>query len=155
MTYTITAGDTANAFSIGSSSGRGIISVPDISALSAGTYNLTITATDTAGNTDMQTVAVTVVGSAFSLSSGAANGTSVGIVGSFLAPSGGGENDRKYTITAGDASNAFAIGLTSGEITVADSSALTAASYTLTVTETIVAGTSTTTPTKTVTVNIN
>ena len=138
LTFTITAGNTANTFAINASSG--VITVagtPDRETTS--TYTLTVRASDaslsgtanfTVNVTDVNEAPVVIAqNAAFTVAENATNGTAVGTVAA-TDP----ENDRlTFTITAGNTGNAFAINGT-GAITVAGTlDHETTPTYTLTV----------------------
>ena len=126
VTYSITAGNSAGKFSIGSSSGA-ITVAAALDYETVTSYSLTVEASDGNGGTDTATVNITVTdvneapvfGSTtytFSVSEAAAIGTSVGTV-SATDPDTG--NTVTYSITAGNSAGKFSIGSSSGAITVA------------------------------------
>ena len=139
LTFTITAGNTANTFAINASSG--VITVAGtLDRETTSTYTLTVRASDgslsgtadfTVNVTDVnEAPVVTAQSSAFTVAENANNGTTVGTVAA-TDP----ENDRlTFSITAGNTRNAFAINASSGAITVAGTlDHETTPSYTLTV----------------------
>ena len=141
VTYSITAGNSAGKFSIGSSSGA-ITVAAALDYETDSSYTLTVEASDGNGGTDTATVNITVTdvneapvfGSTtytFSVSEAAAIGTSVGTVSATDPDSG---NTVTYSITAGNSAGKFSIGSSSGAITVAASLDYeTVSSYSLTV----------------------
>jgi hypothetical protein len=142
LTYTITAGDSGGAFSIGSSTGQ--IAVANDSLLDYDTpptsYNLTIQVEDSAGATDTEIVTVNLTdineppstsNATYTPNENLGNGQFVGDV---LATDPEGVT-LNYNITAGDPNAAFAVN-TAGEIIVNDTNELdyeTTPAYTLTV----------------------
>ncbi len=160
VTYSITAGNTGNAFAIDPATG--IISVNDSAALDFETqsgYSLTVETSDgallstTTVNVNIGDVneAPVVNDQSFAVDENSANGTSVGTV---VADDQDGDT-LSYSITSGNGSGAFAIDSTTGEITVADGTQLdfeSQSSYALNVTVDDGNGG---TDTATVTINLN
>jgi VCBS repeat-containing protein len=161
LTYSITAGNTGNAFTINPSTGA--ITVTDPSVLDFETtpsYTLTVTVTDSDGATDTATVNITITNvneaPVFNpdtytedVSEDAAGGAAVVTV-TATDPDAG--DTLTYSITAGNTGGAFTINAATGAITVSNPSVLnfeTTPSYTLTVTVTDAGGL-----TDTATVNI-
>jgi len=158
LTYSITAGNTGNAFAI---SGSGQITVNDSSFLdyeSVKTYSLTVQVSD-GGYSPTATVSITIknvnekpvaANQSFSVNENSPKGTAVGTV-SASDP----ENAMlTYKITAGNTDSIFAISSSTGQITVNDGTRLDYEiknTYPLTVQ--ISDGTSATIITVTVTVN--
>lgn len=137
LTYTITAGNSGGAFSIGSSNGQ--ITVANGSLLDFETpptsYNLTIQVIDSAGATDSETVTInltnanekpTVNDGTFNINENSLNTTDVGtIIGS--DPDAADSGALTFDILTGNIGNAFTIsndGSNNGDIKVADSSQL-------------------------------
>ena len=166
--WTITSGNTDNAFAIGSSSGE--ITVVDASKLDYETeptsYNLSITVSDGVNTSSTETVTINVndlndntpvitASQSFSIDENGENGASIGTV----AATDGDATATTYQdwkITGGNTDNAFGIDSSSGEITVADGSQLDyetdPTSYNLSIT--VSDGTNTSSA-ETVTININ
>jgi len=141
LTYTITDGNTGNAFAVGSS---GTLLVSDVSQLdheATETYELTLQVSDGI-STDTATVTLTindvneapvVKDQAFSVDDDSVNGDPVGTV---LAGDPDSEYTLTYSITDGNTDEVFAISETTGEITVKDADLVDykiASKYTLTV----------------------
>ena len=166
--WTITGGNTNNAFAINPSTGE--ISVADASQLDYETapisYNLTITVSDGVNNSSAETVTINVndlndnlpvitASQSFGIDENSVKGTSVGTVVATDADATA-TTYQDWTITGGNTNSAFAIDSSTGEITVADASQLdyeTATnSYNLTIT--VSDGTNTSSA-ETVTININ
>lgn len=155
LTYSITAGNTNNAFAI--DAGTGEITVNDASQIdyeTAISFSLTVEVKDNTDNTDSATITITITDKGtdfipqadFSISENAVNGTTVDTVTT------SGDTPSSFSITDGNTDNAFAID-TSGEITVNNTNAIdfeTQPSFTLRVE--VSDGTSSTT--RMVTVNI-
>ena len=166
--WTITSGNTDNAFAIGSSSGE--ITVVDASKLDYETeptsYNLSITVSDGVNTSSTETVTINVndlndntpvitASQSFSIDENGENGASIGTV----AATDGDATATTYQdwkITGGNTDNAFGIDSSSGEITVADGSQLDyetdPTSYNLSIT--VSDGTNTSSA-ETVTINVN
>lgn len=133
LTYTITSGNTNNAFAINPTTG--VLSVANNQALNYETtpsFPLTVRVTDNGtGNLWAQaTVTVqlsnvnenpAISNQGFSVLQNAANGT---IVGTVVASDPDQGQTLSYSITAGNTNTAFAINATSGRITVANSNAV-------------------------------
>ena len=141
LSYTITAGNEAGKFAMGSADGR-VTVAGALDHATAASHTLTVEAGDGNGGADTATVVVTVTkvnsppefGSgtyAFTVSESATAGD---VVGSVAATDSDAGDELSYTITAGNAAGKFSINAGTGEVAVA--SALdheTASSYTLTV----------------------
>ena len=143
VTYTITAGNTGDAFAIDPDSGAITVDAA-LDYETTTSYTLTVQAADGDGAQDTVTVTVTVTDVAenqppafaedsytFAIAEDAAEDAAVGSV---SAPDPDVDDEVTYTITAGNTGDAFAIDADSGAITVA--AALdyeTTTSYTLTV----------------------
>ncbi|MBI5041269.1 MAG: cadherin domain-containing protein, partial [Gammaproteobacteria bacterium] len=165
LSYSITAGNTNNAFTINAATGQ--ITVNNASALDFettpsfgltvqvqdnGTGMLTDTATVTINLNDLNDAPV-VNNQSFGVDENSANGT---VVGNVVATDADGDT-LAYSITAGNTNNAFTINAATGQITVNDTSALnfeTSPTFTLTV-QVQDNGTGTLTDTATVTINLN
>jgi uncharacterized repeat protein (TIGR02543 family) len=155
LTYSITAGNTNNAFAI--DAGTGEITVNDASQIdyeTAISFSLTVEAKDSTDSIGSATITITITDKGtdfipqpnFSLSENAVNGTTVDTVTTT------GDTPSSFSITDGNTDNAFAID-TSGKITVKNSSAIdfeTKPSFSLD----IKVSDGTSSSTKTVTVNI-
>ena len=141
LSYTITAGNAAGKFAMGSADGR-VTVAGTLDYATAASHTLTVQAGDGNGGTDTATVVVTVTkvnsppefGSetyAFTVSDGATAGD---VVGSVAATDSDAGDELSYAITAGNEAGKFAIGSADGQVTVAGAlDYATAASYTLTV----------------------
>ena len=139
LTFTITNGNTGNAFAIDGTTGA-ITVAGTLNRETTSTYTLTVRASDgslsgtanfTVNVTDVnEAPVVTAQNAAFTVAENANNGTAVGTVAA-TDP----ENDRlTFTITNGNTSNVFAINGTTGAITVAGTlDHETTPTYTLTV----------------------
>ena len=166
LTYSITAGNTGNAFSINATTGE--ITVNDSTQLdfeSNPTYNLTVQVQDNGTGTLTDTATVTinlndindapvVNNQTFAVDENSANGTPVGTV---AATDPDIADTLSYSITAGNIGNAFSINVSTGEITVNDSTQLdfeTSPTFNLTV-QVQDNGAGTLTDTATVIVNLN
>ena len=165
--WTITGGNTNNAFAINPSTGE--ITVATSSELdreNTASYSLTITVSDGANTSSAETVTVNVndlndnlpiitASQSFSVDENSASLTSVGTVVATDADATA-TTYQDWTITGGNTGNAFAINPSTGEITVATSSELDYESgailYTLSLT--VSDGTNTSAATE-VTININ
>ncbi len=131
LTYTITRGNTGNAFAINASTGQ--IMASNAAALdfeTTPTFSLTVQVEDAGSLTDFATVTIdltnlneapTVSAALFSLTENSGDGTVVGTV-TATDPDAG--DTLAYSITGGNTNNAFAINPHTGQITVANSSAL-------------------------------
>ncbi|HHJ15063.1 MAG TPA: DUF4347 domain-containing protein, partial [Gammaproteobacteria bacterium] len=165
LTYSITAGNTGNAFAIDSATGE--ITVSDATQLDFETnpaYSLTVQVQDNGTGTLTDTATVTVNltdlneapainNQSFAVNENTANGTVVGMVSASDPDT---ADTLTYSITAGNTGNAFAIDSATGEITVSDATQLdfeTNPAYSLTV-QVQDNGTGTLTDTATVTVNL-
>ena len=165
--WTITSGDTNNAFDINSSSGE--ITVADASQLDYETepnsYNLSITVSDGSTTSSAETVTINVTdlndntpvitaSQSFSVDENSANASSVGTVVVTDADVTA-TTYQDWKIIGGNTDNAFDINSSSGEITVADASQLDYEtepnSYNLSIT---VSDGSTTSSAETVTINV-
>jgi hypothetical protein len=146
LTYSITAGNTSNAFAINSSTGALTVNTSSVLNYEAVTsFALTVKVQDNGAGTKSSTATITVnitnvneapalTGQTFSLAENSANGTAVGTV-TGSDPDAG--QTVAYSITAGNTSDAFAINASSGAITVNNASALnyeSSSSFALTVT---------------------
>ena len=131
LTYSITGGNTNNAFYIVPATGR--ITVGNSWAVTAGVFSLTVRATDN-GSPVMwseATVTINVAGStnqppviqaqSFNINENSANGTLVGTV---IASDPNAGQILTYSITSGNTNNAFAINQANGNLTVANSAML-------------------------------
>ena len=139
LTFSITNGNTGNAFAVNASSGA-ITVAGTLDHETTPTYTLTVRASDgslsgtanfTVNVTDVnEAPVVTAQNAAFTVAENAANGATVGTVAA-TDP----ESDRlTFSITAGNTGNAFAINASSGVITVAGTVDYeTTPTYTLTV----------------------
>ncbi|MFY0608287.1 MAG: cadherin domain-containing protein [Cyclobacteriaceae bacterium] len=144
LTYTITAGNTNNAFAIDGATGA--LTVADVSQLdfeTTPTFSLTVQVADASLNASAiitinlndlndTNVAPQIVDQTFSVNENSANGTAVGTV---VASDSNGDV-LTYGITAGNTNNAFAIDGATGALTVADVAQLdfeTTPTFTLTV----------------------
>ncbi|MFH1119555.1 MAG: cadherin domain-containing protein [Bacteroidota bacterium] len=140
LTYSITSGNTNNAFSINASTGR--ISVANSAAVIAGSFGLTVRATDNGSPVlwSAATVTITVNTSAnqapvisnqsFSILQYSVNGT---VVGTVVASDPNTGQTLTYAITAGNTGNAFSMNASTGQISVINSSVLTPQTFSLTV----------------------
>ena len=164
--WTITGGNTNNAFAINDSTGELTVNTSsELDTETTPSYSLSITVSDGANTSSAETVTINVndlndnapvitASQSFSVDENSANATSVGTV----AATDGDATATTYqdwTITAGNTNNAFAINPSTGEITVNDSSELdteTTPSYTLSITVSDGANTSSA---ETVTINVN
>jgi len=140
LTYTITSGNTNNAFSINSTTG--VISVSNSSALSPQTFALTIRVTDNGTpvlySQATATITVTtppnlppvIAGQSFSIPANSANGS---LIGTLVATDPNSGQTLTYSITGGNTSSIFALNSSTGNLTVANSSLFNVGTYTLTV----------------------
>ncbi|GAA4305765.1 Ig-like domain-containing protein [Compostibacter hankyongensis] len=145
--WTITGGNTDSAFAINAAAGE--ITVADSSKLDYETkpsYTLTLTVSDGVNTSTPETVTIRLKdvndhapviapGQRFDINENSADSAIVGAVKATDIDAG--TTFSNWTITGGNAGNAFAIDKASGKITVADSSKLdyeTTPSYTLTLT---------------------
>ena len=165
--WTITGGNTNNAFVINDSTGE--LSVADASQLDyesgAILYTLSLTVSDGANTSSAETVTISVndlndnlpiiaASQSFSVDENSANGTSLGAVAATDADATA-TTYQNWTITGGNTNSAFAIDPDTGELTVNTSSELdteTTPSYSLSITVSDGANTATA---ETVTININ
>ena len=165
--WTITAGNTNNAFAINDSTGE--LSVADASQLDyesgAILYTLSLTVSDGATTSSAETVTINIndlndnlpiiaASQSFSVDENSANATSVGTVMATDADATA-TTYQDWTITGGNTNSAFAIDPDTGELTVNTSSELdteTTPSYSLSITVSDGANTATA---ETVTININ
>jgi methionine-rich copper-binding protein CopC len=169
LTYSITAGNGLGAFAIDGSTGK--ITVADASKLNFETtpsFSLTVQATDagTPGLSDTATITITASDLneapnlndiSFTVNENLAAGSLVGTLVGTDPDASAPNNTLTYSITAGNASGAFAINASTGKLTVADASKLnfeTAPSFALTVQVTD-AGTPSLSDTAIVTINLN
>jgi MYXO-CTERM domain-containing protein len=145
-TFSITAGNTGNAFAI--SPATGAITVGNSAALVFATnpvFNLTVQVTDGGGlsasaivTVNVNSVAATnnppnISNQTFSVSESSSNGTAVGTV---LASDPDAGDSLSYSLTAGNTGGAYALSVTTGALTVGNSAALsyaTTPTYALTV----------------------
>lgn len=127
LTFSITGGNTNNAFYIVPATGR--ITVGNSWAVTAGVFSLTVRATDN-GSPVMwseATVTINVTGSSnqppviqaqsFNINENSANGTLVGTV---IASDPNAGQTLNYSITSGNTNNAFAINQANGNLTVSN-----------------------------------
>lgn len=143
VSYSVTAGNDAGKFAIGSSNGQ--ITVADaLDYETASSYTLTVEASDGRGGMATTTVAIAVTDVAensapsfgsssysFSVAEDAATSTAVGTVSATDSDEG---DTVSYSVTAGNDAGKFAIGSSNGQITVAGTLDYeTVSSYTLTV----------------------
>ncbi len=125
LSYSITSGNTSNAFSIANT---GVLSVSNTA--SGSTYSLVVTVTDNFGASASATVTVninnapTISHQTFSINEGSSNGAPVGNV----AASDPNGNTVSYSILAGNINNAFLLDATTGDLSVNNSAALVFAS---------------------------
>ncbi|MCA9954960.1 MAG: cadherin domain-containing protein [Anaerolineales bacterium] len=131
ITFSISAGNTANAFAIGASSG--ILTVADGSLLDYETpptsYTLTVKAQDIAGDFDTEDVVINltdvneppiVSDATFTPNENLPNGESVGFV-----PADDPENNTlNFTVTGGNPGSILALNTATGELTVNDATKL-------------------------------
>ena len=164
--WTITGGNTNNAFAINDSTGE--LSVADASQLDYETtstsYSLSITVSDGANTSSAETVTISVndlndnlpiiaASQSFSVDENSANGTSLGAVAATDADATA-TTYQDWTITSGNTNSAFAIDPDTGELTVNTSSELdteTTPSYSLSIT---VSDGANTASAETVTINV-
>ncbi|MEZ6122627.1 MAG: DUF2341 domain-containing protein [Planctomycetaceae bacterium] len=145
--WTITGGNTGNAFAINATTGQITVATPsaiDYETLTS--YSLTVTVSDGTNTSAAKTVSINVTdqndqtpvittGQSFSVSETAASGANVGTVSATDGDAG--TTFSNWTITGGNTGNAFAINATTGQITVATPSAIdyeTLTGYTLNIT---------------------
>ncbi len=165
LTYSITAGNTNNAFAINSATGE--ITVNDQNELDRETtpqYTLTVQVTDSLAPTRSDTASITIdvtnvneapvinLAGPFALDENAVSGTVVGGTSSTDVDAG---DTATYSITAGNTGGAFSINSSTGQITIANAGALdfeTLSTFNVTVQ---VADAGGLTDTTTVNVNIN
>ncbi|MCB8981162.1 MAG: cadherin domain-containing protein [Ardenticatenaceae bacterium] len=153
ITFSITAGNTANAFAIGASSGE--ITVADGSLLDYDipptSYTLTIKAEDIAGAFDTEDVVINLTNvneppvispsGPFNVSENTMTGTPVTTVSATDVDA---SDVITFSITAGNTANAFTLGASTGVLSIADGSLLDydtpPTSYTLTIKAEDIAG---------------
>ena len=141
ISFSITAGNTGDAFAIGASSGD--LTVNNTTQLDFETtpsFSLTVQVQDSGGLTATVTVnlndlneAPTIANQAFGVDENSANGTVVGTVAATDVDTG---DTLTFSITGGNTGSAFAIGSTTGDLTVNDTTQLdfeTTPSFSLTV----------------------
>ncbi|MCD4696195.1 MAG: cadherin domain-containing protein, partial [Bacteroidales bacterium] len=148
LAYDITSGNTDNAFNINAATGE--ITVNNSLALNfeqTAIFSLTVTVTDNGSGSLSNQASVIInlndineppeiVNQSFAIDENSTNGSSVGIV---IASDPDNGQSLAYSITSGNADNAFNINVATGEITVNNSSALNfeqTATFWLTVTVT-------------------
>ncbi|MBN1373577.1 MAG: cadherin repeat domain-containing protein, partial [Anaerolineaceae bacterium] len=126
FTWTITGGNTGNAFTINNSGQITVADAAPVDFETNPTFTLTVKAADAGGLFDEGTVIITltdvndapvVTDSTFSILETVANGS---VVGTVVASDQDAGQTLTYSITAGNTGNAFAIDPTNGQITVAD-----------------------------------
>ena len=143
ISFSITAGNTGDAFAIGASSGD--LTVNNTTQLDFETtpsFSLTVQVQDSGGLTATATVTVnlndlneapTIANQAFGVDENSGNGTVLGTVAASDVDTG---DTLTFSITAGNTGSAFAIGSTTGDLTVNDTTQLdfeTTPSFSLTV----------------------
>ncbi len=164
-TFSITGGNTGNAFVIDSSTGS--ITVNTASAINFETnpvFNLVVKATDSGNLTDTKTVTITLTdvneaptitaGQTFSLPENSAAGFNVGTVVASDPDSTAPNNSKTFSISGGNTGNAFNINTITGAISVNSAAAVdfeTTPSFSLSIT---VTDGGSLTATQTVTVNL-
>jgi hypothetical protein len=132
LNYSITGGNTGNAFSINASTG--LLSVSNSAALTSSTFSLTVKVTDTGGLTATATVTVhvnppgssannppVIANQTFVVDDGSANGT---VVGSVVASDPDVGDTLTYSIIGGNTGNAFSINAGTGVLSVSNSAAV-------------------------------
>jgi len=140
LTYSITAGNTGNAFAINASSG--LITVANAGAVVQGIFSLSIRATDN-GTPVLYTQATATISvsaspnqapvisnQAFTIQVGLPNGTAIGTV---IATDPNQGQTLTFSIVSGNNAGIFSIGANSGVLTVSNTAQLVAGSYALTV----------------------
>lgn len=138
LTYSITGGNTGNAFTINTATGQ--IRVANVAALNfenTPSFTLQINVTDGGSLSATQTVAITVndvneapivlAGQSFTVAERASVNTVVGTVNA-SDPDAAPNNVLGYSLTGGNVDGAFAINAQTGQITVANSAPLNFAS---------------------------
>jgi VCBS repeat-containing protein len=155
LRYSISAGNTNNAFVINETTGQIRVANPAaVDFETAPTFTLTVTVTDTGGNgsgtagtglSDTATITInltdandapTIANQTFQVAENSANAT---VVGTVQASDQNAGDTFTYAITAGNTGGAFAINPNTGQLTVANNAALNfeaTASFPLTVTVT-------------------
>ncbi|MBK9356489.1 MAG: cadherin domain-containing protein [Bacteroidales bacterium] len=125
LSYTITAGNTSNAFALNSSNGN--LTVASSTALNPGTYTLTVRATDNGSPSMWSQASITITAvqasnlapvianQSFSVNENAAYGIQVGTVAA-TDPNVG--QTLTYSIISGNSNNVFAINTTNGNLVV-------------------------------------
>ncbi len=137
LSYTITSGNTNNAFALNQSNGN--LTVANTSALNGNAFNLIVKVTDNGtpvlSSQATITVNITIPNQApvinnqsFTISQNAANGTLAGTV---VASDPNTGQTLAYTITSGNTNSAFALNQSSGKLTVANASALNSNAFNL------------------------
>jgi uncharacterized protein YgfB (UPF0149 family) len=131
LAYSITSGNTNNAFALNQTNGR--LTVANASALNGNAFNLTIRVTDngTPALWTQATITINITGSpnqapvinnqTFTINQNAANGTLAGTV---VASDPDQGQILTYSIISGNTNNAFALNQSNGRLTVANSSAI-------------------------------
>lgn len=135
LTYSITGGNTQNAFAIDAATGQ--LTVNNSAAVDFETnsvFSLQVTVTDGGGLSAVQTVTVNLTdvnetpsiptGQSFSVDEHAADGTVVGTVSASDSDLSAPNDTLTFGIDSGNTDGAFAIDPATGEITVANSAAL-------------------------------
>jgi hypothetical protein len=140
LSFSITAGNTNNVFYINSTSGN--ITVANSTGLSAGSYNLTVRATDNGSPIlwSAATVTITVnpaanqppviANQSFNVVQNSPNGT---IVGTIVATDPNAGQILSYSIISGNSNTAFSINTTNGNLSVFNSAGMTNSTFLLTV----------------------
>ncbi len=140
LSFSITAGNTNNVFYINSTSGN--ITVANSTGLSAGSYNLTVRATDNGSPIlwSAATVTITVnpaanqppviANQSFNVAQNSPNGT---IVGTIVATDPNAGQILSYSIISGNSNTAFSINTTNGNLSVFNSAGMTNSTFLLTV----------------------
>lgn len=137
LTYSITAGNTNNAFAINASTGQLTINtasavdfeatsqfILQIKVLDGGSPALSAVGNVTVNVTDVNEAPAIASGQSFAVAQGAAVNTVVGSVSATDPDSAAPNNALTYSIVGGDTSGAFAINASTGEISVSNSAAL-------------------------------
>ncbi len=167
LTYSITGGNTNDAFSIDSATGQIKINTPSavdfettpqfvlqIKVADGGSPSLSATANVTINVTNVNDAPVIADDQSFGVALGSTAGTVVGIVQATDDDASAPDNTLTYSIASGNTGNAFAINASTGEITVVTPSALGSNSpFTLGITVTD-GGTPARSDTKSVTINV-
>lgn len=140
LTFSIISGNTNNTFSLNSTSGK--LTVANSGYMSPGNFNLTVRVTDNGIPALFSQAIVTITveptgnqppviaNQTFNTTANLPNGTFIGTV---LASDPDNGQTLRYSITAGNNSNIFALNTTNGKMTVANSGALNPGSYNITV----------------------